>query len=58
MGFAAMGAVVRGTPMAGLRGSVEDLSIGRTQLSVKIPTERLMTVDYQPREEFKPSPEQ
>lgn len=58
IGFAAMGAVVRGTPMAGLRGSVEDLSIGQTQLSVKIPTERLMTVEYQPREEFKPFPEQ
>lgn len=58
IGFAAMGADVRGTPMAGLWGSVEDLSIWGTQLSVKIPTERLMTVDYQPREEFKPSPGQ
>ena len=54
IGFDAMGARVRGGPMAGLNGSVEDIQLGNTDLSVKLPTERLSTVSGQPREEFQP----
>lgn len=54
IGFAAMGAQVRGTRMAGLNGAVEDIAIGSTDLKVKLPTERLLTTGYQPREEFTP----
>lgn len=54
IGFAAMGADVRGTPMAGLLGSVEDIALGTTGVSIKLPTERLMTTTYQPREDFVP----
>lgn len=56
IGFASMGAAVRGGPMAGLNGSVEDIRIGDTDMSVKLPTERLMTTGYQPREGFQPKP--
>ena len=56
IGFASMGAAVRGGPMAGLNGSVEDIRIGDTNMSVKLPTERLMTISYQPREGFQPRP--
>lgn len=54
IGFHALGAEVVGTPMAGLKGSVEDLSFGDTDLVVKLPTERLFTVNGLPREEFVP----
>lgn len=54
IGFAALGAEVRGGPMAGLNGSVEDLGVGDTKLILKLPTERLMTTTYQPREDFRP----
>ncbi len=54
IGFAALGAEVRGTRMAGLNGSVEELPIGPTRLTVKIPTERLMTVEGLPRENYQP----
>ena len=54
IGFAAMGASVRGDPMAGLNGSVEDIALGDTGISVKLPTERLMTVTGLPREDFRP----
>jgi len=56
IGFAAMGAPVRGTPMAGLNGSVEDLEIEGTGLSIKLPTERLSTITGVPREDFVPQP--
>jgi carboxyl-terminal processing protease len=42
--------------MAGLNGAVEDITLGNTDVSVKLPTERLMTVTGMPREEFQPEP--
>lgn len=54
IGFAALGASVRGGPMAGLNGSVEDLTLEHSGLAIKIPTERLMTVQGQPRETYRP----
>jgi carboxyl-terminal processing protease len=56
IGFAAFGATVRGDRMAGLDGSVEDIPLGNTGLTIKLPTERLMTVTGQPREDFVPEP--
>lgn len=56
IGFAALGAEVVGTRMAGLKGSVEDLQAGNTNLLVKLPTERLLTTSGLPREEFVPQP--
>lgn len=56
IGFASMGAEVRGGPMAGLNGSVEDIRIGDTDLCIKLPTERLMTTGFLPREQFVPKP--
>ena len=56
IGFATMGAEVRGSRMAGLNGSVEDFGLADTGLSIKLPTERLMTTTYQPREDFTPKP--
>lgn len=54
IGFAALGARVEGTRMAGLLGSVEDLRLGQTDLFVKLPTERLLSVTGEPREAFIP----
>jgi P-loop containing NTP hydrolase pore-1/Peptidase family S41 len=54
IGFAAIGADVRGTKMAGLNGSVEDIPLGDTGVTIKLPTERLMTTGYFPREDFTP----
>jgi C-terminal processing protease CtpA/Prc len=56
IGFASMGAHVRGSRMAGLKGSIEDLQVGQADLSVKLPTERLLKTSGQPREEFVPEP--
>jgi carboxyl-terminal processing protease len=56
IGFAALGADIQGDRMAGLNGSVEDLQVGETDLLIKLPTERLMTVDGLPREDFVPRP--
>lgn len=56
IGFAALGADVLGTRMAGLKGAVEDLRAGDANLFVKLPTERLLTPSGRPREEFVPSP--
>jgi hypothetical protein len=42
--------------MAGLLGSVEDLRLGDTDLYVKLPTERLLSVTGSPREAFVPQP--
>lgn len=54
VGFAGLGAEVRGTKMAGLKGSVEDLRAGESDLSIKLPTEKLMTPRGIPREDFVP----
>lgn len=54
IGLAALGARVEGTRMAGLLGSVEDLRLGETGLFVKLPTERLFSVNGEPREAFIP----
>jgi carboxyl-terminal processing protease len=56
IGFAALGAHVRGDKMAGLNGAVEDIELGDTGVTIKLPTERLMTVTGQPREDFVPEP--
>lgn len=54
IGFDAIGAVVSGDRMAGLRGSVEDYRLEHSGLVLKLPTERLMAVDGTPREKFVP----
>ena len=56
VGFAGLGAEVRGTKMAGLKGSIEDLRPGETDLTVKLPTEMLLTASGLPREDFVPEP--
>jgi hypothetical protein len=35
---------------------VEDIELGDTGVTIKLPTERLMTVTGQPREDFVPEP--
>jgi len=42
--------------MADLHGSVEDLRVGDTGLTIKLPTERLLTVAGQLRERSEPRP--
>ncbi|MGN6057666.1 MAG: S41 family peptidase [Sphingomicrobium sp.] len=54
IGFAAFGARVEGTPMAGLKGAVYDFKLPSSGLTVKLPAERLYTVSGLPREEFVP----
>jgi carboxyl-terminal processing protease len=56
IGFAALGAEVKGDKMAGLNGAVEDIELGDTGVTIKLPTERVMTVAGQPREDFVPEP--
>jgi carboxyl-terminal processing protease len=56
IGFAALGAKVEGTPMAGLKGAVYDFNLPSSGLLVKLPAERLYTVAGQPRERFRPTP--
>ena len=56
VGFAALGARVEGDRMAGLNGSVEDIPLGNTDLTIKLPTERLMTMTGVAREDFRPEP--
>ena len=56
VGFAALGARVEGDAMAGLNGSVEDIPLGNTDLAIKLPTERLMTMAGVAREDFRPEP--
>ena len=55
IGFRALGAEVRGGPMAGLRGAISDIVLPRSGLVLKIPTERLYAVDGTPREAFVPT---
>jgi hypothetical protein len=54
IGFHAIGAPVVGTRMAGLRGAVEDERLEHSGLVIKLPAERLMTVDGIAREAFVP----
>ncbi|QRK08465.1 hypothetical protein JQX13_52630 [Archangium violaceum] len=54
IGFAAIGADVVGEPMAGLPGAIYDYNLTHSGLLLKLPTERLMTVDGKPRERFMP----
>ncbi|WNG49567.1 peptidase S41 [Archangium minus] len=54
IGFAALGAEVIGEPMAGLLGAIYDYNLTHSGLLLKLPTERLMTVDGKPREHFMP----
>ena len=56
IGFAAFGERVCGTRMAGLRGAVYDFPLPASGLVVKLPAERLYTVDGKPREAFQPRP--
>jgi len=56
IGLNAIGAKVEGDPMSGLLGSIEDISLPNSGLIFKLPTERLMTVDGVPREDFRPAP--
>lgn len=56
IGFHAIGARVEGSRMAALRGAVYDFKLPASGLVLKIPTERLYTVDGIPREQFVPSP--
>jgi carboxyl-terminal processing protease len=55
VGMHALGAHVVGRPMAGLLGSIEDIRLPNSGLVVKLPTERLYTVDMVPREAFVPA---
>jgi len=56
VGFAAIGARIEGTRMAQLKGAIYDLSLPASGMVVKIPVERLYTVDGIPREDFVPEP--
>ncbi|QNM83731.1 PDZ domain-containing protein [Sphingomonas sabuli] len=55
IGFAALGAPVTGTPMARLRGAVYDFTLPASGLVVKLPVERLYSIDGRPREDFVPA---
>lgn len=54
IGLRALGARVEGGRMAGLRGAVDDEALPHTGEVLKLPTERLYTVDGIPREAFTP----
>jgi len=54
LGFDAIGARVTGTRMAGLLGAIYDHRLPNSGLVLKIPTERLMSVDGLAREDFVP----
>lgn len=54
IGFAAIGAPVEGSRMAGLLGATYDHRLERSGQMIKIPTERLHAVDGTPREQFVP----
>lgn len=55
-GFAALGAKVCGTRMAGLKGAVYDFDLPRTGLRIKLPAEQLFTIDGLARHEWVPEP--
>lgn len=48
-------AAVVGTPMAGLRGALHEHTLPNTEISVRIPAERLYHVNGTPREAFEPA---
>ena len=54
VGMAAIGASLCGDRMAGLRGAVYDLKLAHSGLVLKLPVERLSTVDGTPREAVVP----
>lgn len=54
IGLDALGARVEGGPMAGLLGAIYNYRLERSDLMIKLPTERLYTVDGTPREIFAP----
>lgn len=54
IGFHAIGARVEGSPMAGLLGAIYDHKLERSGQTIKLPTERLYSVDGTPRERFLP----
>lgn len=56
IGFNALGAKVKGDPMAGLIGAVDDFELPHSKIGFKLPTERLFAVDGTPRENFRPRP--
>lgn len=56
IGFASMGVPVCGERMAGLRGAIHDFDLPSSRMRFKIPVERLFTVNGQPREDFRPVP--
>jgi carboxyl-terminal processing protease len=56
IGFAAIGARVEGSRMAGLLGAIYDYELPKSGTVVKLPTERLYAVDGTPREKFVPRP--
>ena len=47
-------AAVFGSPMAGLRGAIETLTLKHTKIPVRVPALRLFHVDGTPREAFEP----
>lgn len=55
IGMKAMGATVKGDPMAHLLGAIEDIRLPNTGFVFKIPTEQLYTVEGLPREDFVPA---
>jgi C-terminal processing protease CtpA/Prc len=54
VGLHALGKPVHGTAMAGLRGAIEDLQLPHSGMTIKLPIERIYTVDGLPREDFVP----
>lgn len=56
VGFDALGAEVRGCPMAGLLGAIYDYRLEHSGLVIKLPAERLSTVSGTPREHFTCAP--
>ena len=54
IGFDAIGAKVTGDRMAGLLGAIYDYKLPASGIVLKLPTERLMSVDGIPRETFVP----
>ena len=54
IGFDAIGARVEGSRMAGLLGAIYDHRLQRSGQVIKLPTERLYTVDGRRREQFVP----
>ena len=55
IGFAGLGARVEGTRMAQLKGAVYDFALPSSGLTVKLPAERLYSVDGRAREDFIPA---